>query len=283
MQKQHAALIDDINACSLPYGQCAFWWLGQLGFVVKLGPTVLYLDPFLSPHPDRLVPPLLDPAEINNADLVFGSHDHADHIDRQAWRIIAAGSDTVQFAVPEVLLPSLAQELVITHKRFIGLNDGTSISINNVMLTGIAAAHEFLDRDPVTGMYPYLGCVIQGNGCTVYHAGDTCRYEGLVKRLLTHTIDICFLPINGRDAKRYAAGCIGNMTYQEAADLAGEIRPQLCVPAHYDMFAMNSEDPRLFTDYMHIKYPDIPVYMCQHGERVGVGPDYHAAAESHRP
>lgn len=282
MVKTHTGLIEDIDVCTLEHGQCAFWWLGQLGFALKLGKTVVYLDPFLSEHPNRLVPPLLDPAHIQNTAVVFGSHDHADHIDRPAWRIMAAKSSAVRFVVPEALLPGLAQELAIPLKRFIGLNDGTSISIDNVVLSGIAAAHEFLDRDPVTGRYLYLGCIIQGNGCTVYHAGDTCWYEGLVKRLLTHTIDICFLPINGRDAKRYAAGCIGNMTYQEAADLAGEIRPRLCVPAHYDMFAMNSEDPRLFTDYMRVKYPDIPVCVCRHGERVGVGPNYRAAAEVHR-
>ena len=41
------------------------------------------------------------------------------------------------------------------------------------------------------------------------------------------------------DAKRYRQNCIGNMTYQEAADLAGEIDPQMVIPGHWDMFADN--------------------------------------------
>ena len=36
--------IADIDRCTPAEGQCAFWWLGQQGFVVKLGETVCYLD-----------------------------------------------------------------------------------------------------------------------------------------------------------------------------------------------------------------------------------------------
>ncbi len=79
------------------------------------------------------------------------------------------------------------------------------------------------------------------------------------------------LPINGRDAKRLSSGCIGNMTYQEAADLAGALGPRLTIPAHYDMFAENSEDPALFDNYMRVKYPALKVCVCEHGSKVYVG------------
>ena len=67
-------------------------------------------------------------------------------------------------------------------------------------------------------------------------------------------IDIQLLPINGRDAKRYSENCIGNMTYQEAADFAGEVGASLVLPGHWDMFAENSADPEDFADYVNIKY-----------------------------
>jgi hypothetical protein len=41
----------------------------------------------------------------------------------------------------------------------------------------------------------------------------------------------------------------------------------LTVPAHYDMFAGNPGDPKAFADYMHVKYPDLAVTICQHGRR----------------
>ncbi len=271
--KQHSELKNEIESCKTGKGACAFWWLGQQGFALKLGRTILYLDPYVSPHPDRLTAPLLDPEEMTDACLVIGSHDHGDHIDRPAWQRLAAVSDRVRFVVPDALLPGLAKELSIPFERFIGLDDGQNFSINDISVTGVAAAHEFLDQDPISGRYPYLGCIIEGNGMSVYHAGDTCRYEGLVRRLTQCRIDVCFLPINGRDAKRYATGCIGNMTYQEAADLAGEIQARVCVPAHYDMFAMNSENPQLLVDYMAVKYPETGVCVCKHGERVIVRMD----------
>lgn len=129
--------------------------------------------------------------------------------------------------------------------------------LKGVKISAVAAAHEFLDYDPVTGLYPYLGLIFEGNGVTVYHAGDCCIYEGLQTKLRKWSIDLAMLPINGRDAKRLKNNCIGNMTYQEAADLAGALNPSVTIPAHYDMFAMNSINPKLFLDYMKIKYPHL--------------------------
>jgi L-ascorbate 6-phosphate lactonase len=132
----------------------------------------------------------------------------------------------------------------------------------------VPAAHEFLDQDPVSGRYPYLGFVVAVNGCTVYHAGDTCLYEGIHERLRRVRPDVMILPINGRDARRLAAGCIGNMTYQEAADLAGGLAPGVVIPAHYDMFATNAGDVAAFSAYVRVKYPHQRVLVPSHGERV---------------
>ena len=90
----------------------------------------------------------------------------------------------------------------------------------------------------------------------LYHAGDTLRYEGLLPRLRAFgPLDAALLPINGRDGARYRRGCIGNMTFQESADLAGELRPRLVIPGHWDMFADNPGDPEAFADYLNAKYP----------------------------
>ena len=36
----------------------AFWWLGQHSFLIRLGPAAVLVDPFLTPMPERNVPPL---------------------------------------------------------------------------------------------------------------------------------------------------------------------------------------------------------------------------------
>ena len=263
-------IIDDVNACSPGRGEVAFWWLGQHSFIVKTGHIVLYMDPFLSPLSHRLVPPLLKAHEITNADIVCGSHDHADHIDRPVWPALAAASPKAVFVVPDMLRESLIRDLKFDPARLIGLDDGKSAVISGARITGIAAAHEFLDQDSATGRFPYLGFVVEVNGCTLYHSGDCCVYEGLVTRLKRWKFDVMFLPINGRDARRLAAHCIGNMTYQEAADLAGVLQPRLVAPAHYDMFAGNLGDVSAFADYMGVKYPNLRVSVCAYGERVSL-------------
>lgn len=266
--KTGLALVRDVNECGLKRGECALWWLGQHSFIVKLDKKVIYFDPFLSPHKKRRIQPLLAPEEVTNADLILGSHDHADHIDRQVWPILAESSPKAKFVVPDLLLRSLARDLKIIINRFVGLDDGKSARTAGVKISGIAAAHEFLDRDPRTGRYPYLGYIVEADGVAVYHAGDTCIYEGLPIKLRRWKLDIAFLPINGRDARRLAANCIGNMTYQEAADLAGALAPRLTIPAHFDMFPGNRCSPKLFMDYMHVKYPHLKTVVCKYGQRL---------------
>jgi L-ascorbate metabolism protein UlaG (beta-lactamase superfamily) len=265
--KTGSELIRDVDDCTLEYGQLALWWLGQHSFILKLGQQIIYIDPFLSDLRERQVPPLLLAQDIRHAALVLGSHDHTDHIDRAVWPALAAHSRQARFIVPDLLRDQLARDLHIPAERFLGLDDGASVEAAGLRVSGVAAAHEFLDRDPASGRYPYLGYVVEGNGCSLYHAGDSCIYEGLQTKLRAWQLDVVLLPINGRDARRLAANCIGNMTYQEAADLAGALQPGLTIPTHYDMFAFNREDPGLFVDYMHVKYPQLEVHVCEYGER----------------
>jgi L-ascorbate metabolism protein UlaG (beta-lactamase superfamily) len=262
-------LIDEVNATTLAPGECAFWWMGQLSYILKLGDKVLYLDPFLSPGKARNTPPLLKPAEVTNAAVITGSHDHGDHIDRPVWPALARGSPQAKFVVPALLVAKLSAALKIPEGRFVGLDDAASAEVAGLKITGVASAHEFLDQDPATGKYPYLGFVIEGNGCRIYHSGDTCKYEGLESRLKKlGVIDLAFLPINGRDAPRLRSNCIGNMTFQEAVDLAGAVGVRMAVPSHWDMFKNNSEDPQKFADYMAVKFPRVRTLVPKHGERV---------------
>ncbi len=264
-------LIDEINSAALGAGEVALWWLGQHSFILKAPGGVVYMDPFLIDLPGRLIPPLLTAGEITNAALVLGTHDHIDHIDRDSWPAIAKASPGAKFVVPDLLLPRLAKDLGIPAERFIGLDDGRSVEVSSIRVTAIPAAHEMLNRDEATGRYPYLGYIVEASARTVYHSGDCCIYEGLAARLKKWKLDAMLLPINGRDARRLAAGCIGNMTFQEAAGLAGAVSPGLAIPTHYDMFAMNSANPGDFADYMKVKYPSIPVHICRYVERFLLG------------
>jgi L-ascorbate metabolism protein UlaG (beta-lactamase superfamily) len=262
-------LIDEVNATALQPRELAFWWLGQLGYILKLGDKVVYIDAYLSPSQARTTPPLLEPSQVTNATLICGTHDHSDHIDRPSWPRMAEASPLAKFVVPALPLKKVAEKCKIPEDRFVGLDDAKRVEIAGLQITGVASAHEFLDQDPKTGQYPHLGYVIEGNGCRVYHSGDCCKYEGLETRLRQWpSFDVEFLPINGRDAARLKTNCIGNMTFQEAVDLAGMTGARMAVPSHWDMFKNNSEDPQKFVDYLSVKYPKVRSFVPRHGERV---------------
>ncbi len=264
-------LIRSINETEVAAGRCALWWLGQHGFVVKLGTAVVWLDPFLSPVPGRLVPPACPPEAVTGASLILGSHDHIDHIDRAIWPALGVASPSAVFVVPEPVRESVIATTALPAERVIGAVAGQSFVQAGVTITPLPAAHEQLDRDPGTGLYPYLGFIVEANGFRLYHAGDTCLYEGLHARLRARPCDLFILPINGRDGARLAAGCVGNMTWQEAADLAGALMPGAVIPAHYDMFAGNTAPVEAFVEYVRVKYPQQPVILPRYDQPVHIG------------
>ncbi len=243
-----------VRAAEAPRGTAVLWWMGQMGLWIKMGNTVLSVDYFASDTPGRRIPPPVPADKVTGVDIFLGTHDHLDHIDHAAWRLFGAGCPEAQFVFP-LLHASAVSADGIGEERQHGLGDGTAVRIGDITIRAIAAAHEFLSPDPQTGLHPCLQYVIEGSGVRIYHAGDTLRYEGMLPRLRAFgPMDAALLPINGRDGARYRRGCIGNMTFQEAADLAGELRPRLTIPGHWDMFADNSADPDAFRDYLDVKY-----------------------------
>lgn len=261
-------LIADISAHTPPPGGVTFWWLGQLSVVLKLAGKILWIDPYLADNPRRQVPPPCAPEDVTNADFILCTHDHSDHIDPTAIPGIAAASPQATFLAPRPHRDRLASLGVEAH-RFLGLDDKEAVDLDGLRITGIKAQHEFFDLVPGVG-HPFMGYVIEGDGCAVYHSGDTLCYEGLLTTLQAWSLTVVFLPINGRDAARYRRGTIGNMTYQEAVDLSGQLAPRLVAPMHYDMFAGNSADPAQFVDYLGAKFPGQAVWVGEHGVAVDV-------------
>ena len=246
--------LESFSAQPLPSGQMNLWWMGQMGYIVKAGNTTVSIDYFASPGPSRQVPPLIPAAELQGIDAFFGTHNHGDHMDMRCWRIWKDTCPQAKFVFPAAHLSDVLA-LGIDESRCVPLNDGDTAVIGDLTVHAIAAAHEFLDQNPETGYYPALQYILEYDGMRVYHAGDTLRYEGMLAKLKAlGPFDAAILPINGRDAERYSRNCIGNMTFQEAVDLAGELKPRLALPGHWDMFSANSADPHAFQDYMAVKY-----------------------------
>ena len=267
---KHQPLLKSVAGAEAPDGTAVFWWMGQHSFILKLGEQVLYIDPYLSPSPARQTPPLLLPSETGNADLVLCTHDHSDHIDPGAVPGIAEAAPEAVFIAPRTARERMLS-LGVDAKRLVSLDAEDAYAVEGLRVTAVKGKHEFFHEHPMLG-FPYLGYVIEANGAVVYHAGDTILYDGLAAALQRWEIDLAFLPINGRDARRLKANCLGNMTFQEAVDLAGDIGARYAVPTHYEMFLHNSADPNDFTEYLEVKFPDIRTWVGSPGEPVQIPP-----------
>jgi len=264
--KTGKALAEDIRAAKVSKGAFAFWWLGQMGFVLKSASATIAIDPYLSPSEKRQVPPLAAPEDFSGLfDAILCTHDHSDHIDRPIMPHLMKANPKAKLLFPRAI--SRVDELGAGASQLVGLDDAELWTSNGLRITAVKAAHEFFNLNERG--YQNLSFVIESDGATALHTGDACVYEGLVSTLRRWwSFNLAFLPINGRDAVRYKRGCIGNMTYQEAADLAGALQPGMTVPGHYEMFAGNSVDPQLFLDYMAVKHPSLKAELPRHGERI---------------
>lgn len=255
-------IIEKLENTHLAFGEAALCRLGQHSFFVKLGKTLIAIDPYLSPDVKRQIPSLIAPEEFTGFDWILASHDHGDHLDRPALAQMAKASPAAQLVVPEAVLTSVTE---FPCECLLGVNAPGKITSPEVTIWAIPAAHELLEQD-ACGNYFALGYVICGNGFTLYHSGDCCIYPELPWWLKPFALDLMLLPINGRDAKRLNNNCIGNMNFAEAVDFAGSLKAPCAVPTHYDMFAMNSENPELFTSYMAAKYPATRTLIMKPGE-----------------
>ncbi|REE55350.1 L-ascorbate metabolism protein UlaG (beta-lactamase superfamily) [Paenibacillus taihuensis] len=259
------ALIREINETRVPYGTLAIWFLGQMSVVVKGDDTIVYIDPYLADAPYRRFAPPFRPEEAVNADCVLITHEHIDHLDPDTIPAMAGNNNETVFVAPGCCQNALA-ELGVQSDRRVPAKTGDWQQLNKLRYKPIPAAHEELEYDPELD-HRFVGYMIQLNGVTLYHAGDTTIYSGLLDTVQAEKVDCALLPINGRDPFRLARGIVGNMSFREAAELAVSACIDTVIPMHYDMFEGNTEHPGYFVDYLYTNYPTQKSHVMARFER----------------
>jgi len=248
--QSHDALLADIRASNQQDGGFRLWWLGQSGFLLQWQCRHVLLDPYLSdsltrkysgtdkPHV-RMTELAIDPARLSFTDIVTSTHNHTDHLDAETLCPILAANPQAKLVIPEANRAFVADRLKIDSGVPIGLDDGTSIEISGIKFSGVASAHETLEHDEL-GRAKFLGCVLQFGRWTIYHSGDTVRYDGMSEKLRPYRVDVALLPINGRAAERRVPG---NLWGREATQLARDIDARMVIPCHFEMFEFNTASP----------------------------------------
>ncbi|BBH20699.1 MBL fold metallo-hydrolase [Paenibacillus baekrokdamisoli] len=258
------------------YSSISIQYIGQVGLICRRNGFNVAIDPFLTGSEERLpdsppsfwvrrYEPPIQAESLTDLDLVLCTHEHSDHLDPETLKAIAAASPACQFAAPRACLPLLAQ-IGIPTERLQALKVGTPLECGgSLIIHPIPAWHEEREVDE-DGWDRYLGYLLDWDGIMVYHAGDTLVTEKLIESLHAFTIDLGFLPINGRDLFRNRLGIDGNMNAREAAGLARELKMETVVPLHFDLFPNNSEGIAEFVDELFQRYQGQKYHVFQPGE-----------------
>ena len=84
-----------------------------------------------------------------------------------------------------------------------------------------------------------MGVIIEAEGKTIYHAGDTGLFSDMKLIAERHPVDVCFIPI----------GDNFTMGIEDASYAINEfIKPKISVPIHYNTFPLIEQDPEKFKE-----------------------------------
>jgi len=258
-------LIEEVKLTEVPYGCLAVWFLGQESVIIKGDGVTVYIDPYVSPNPERNFPAPIAPEDITNADVCLITHDHDDHLDKGTIPVLSRNNPLVKVMAPGVCGNQLL-ELGVKEEQLLMAEEKWITIGSKLRVLPVAAAHEKLDRDE-QGNPHYVGYILELNGVTLYHAGDTVLFPELLETVQGHPIDLAMLPINGRDYFRNERNIVGNMNYREAAEFAAVAGFETVIPLHYDLFAGNAENPGYFVDYMYRHFPEQKFHVMARAER----------------
>lgn len=198
-----------------------FMYLGQSGFLVVINGKKILFDPFITGNP---LASKLDPQDID-ADYIFVSHGHGDHIADVANIAIRTGATVV--ASPEVLDYLTKHGVQHPHP----LNHGGPVNFEFGQVRAVNAIHSSGLPDGSYGGNP-LGFVVTSTDGNFYFAGDTALTYDMKLIPLWTKLDFAVLPIGGNYT----------MDYNDAVLASDFVEAGKVVGVHYNTFDLIAID-----------------------------------------
>jgi L-ascorbate metabolism protein UlaG (beta-lactamase superfamily) len=177
-------------------------FIGHATLAIGWGDLVIHVDPLTQ---------YADYAKLPKADLVLVTHDHFDHLDPEAIRMVRK-PDT------EVILSQKAGAKV----KGTVMHNGESRSVQGLTVEAVPAYNIRHLRAPGAPFHPKgegNGYVLTLGSLRLYIAGDT---EDIPEMRQLRAIDVAFLPMN----------LPYTMTPEMVADAARSFRPKILYPYH---------------------------------------------------
>ena len=179
------------------------------------GERTIYFDPF---HLTE---------EAHDADLIFVTHDHYDHLSAEDIAKVAK-ADTL-YVLPETCRES-ALEKGLPADRLVTMNPGEKRTAGGLEIEAVPS-YNVMKLFHTKGK-KWLGYVVTLDGLRYYVAGDTDNNEDVRKV----RCDVALVPVGGTYT----------MTAKEAAALVNAIRPRAAVPTHYADIVGSVKDAERF-------------------------------------
>ena len=177
-----------------------------------------------------------DPYEIkdnkSDADIIFITHNHYDHLDINSINKIK-NNNTI------VIAPKSIEEDIskIEFKDYIYLDPYQEIDIDNINIKTIPSYNINKPFHPKSNNW--LGYIITYNNISYYIAGDTDKTEDNMKV----KCDIAFIPIGGKFT----------MDVNEASELINIINPKVVIPIHYGSVVGSMELGKVLKDMVNVE------------------------------
>jgi L-ascorbate 6-phosphate lactonase len=239
----------------------ALWYLGCNGFALKsAGGTTLFVDPYLGtgdpPRTVRMIPVPFDPADVAEADALFVTHEHTDHVHGPSQAPILERTGAGLYA-PDATLDVVREagwldEWDVGSDQLERVTEGDAVRVGDLTVR-VEPANDPDAEHPVS----YL---VEHQTATFFHGGDA--RPGAFEDVDGSDIDVGALAFGSvgtipdkqtREPKR-------TRWYNDENDVveaANELELDRLLPTHWDMWKGLTADPTaLYHHARSFPYPE---------------------------
>ena len=189
-------------------------WLGHASVRIPYRGQMIYIDPFHLSVSDT-------------AGLILVTHDHHDHLSLEDIARIA-GNNT-NFVVASACVDKLEQA---GYRNIQSLVPGSKIDVLGLGITAVPAYNLAKPMHPKGRSY--VGYLVDFDGITVYHAGDTER----IPEMRDIQCDIMLVPLG----QTYTMNSV-----EEAVGAVLDTKASVAIPIHWGLFEGSRKDEEEFS------------------------------------
>ena len=209
-------------------------WIGHASFLIQTHNHNVLVDPNWAKWLKvikRMKHPGLHLHELPNIDLVLVTHAHFDHLDRRTLREVASDQPIV---VP-FEVGNLVHDLGFRSVHELHYWENYEHGPLKITLT---PCHHWGARMLHDSHRGFGGFIIEVEGRSIFHCGDTAYFDGFKEIGQRHAIDVALLPIGAYDPP---SGREVHMNPEEAVKAFIDLGARRMVPMHYGTFRLSYE------------------------------------------